>query len=367
MHVLRVSAVVPGVALAAYVLLSAVKTVVVPRAIRSQLTRWHFQAVARLTRLGTIRRRTSWDLYEPVWAMYGPIALLTLPLLWVTLLIGAFTVILWALGTSPFSEALAISGSSLVTLGFERPIGTGLELVAVAEAALGLGLVSLMISYLPTIYGAFSRREALVAMLEVRAGLPPAPVSMIARYHRIGWLDHLSQDLFARWEQWFVDIEESHTSHNALAFFRSPQPARHWLTAAGCVLDSAALTISALDLPDEPEASILIRTGFLCLRRIADVFVIPYDPDPAPTAPISVRRDEFDLCLDELAALGVPVRADREQAWADFAGWRVNYDAALVGLCDLLRPPPAVWSSDRLAAKPPRVRRVRIRRSAAGG
>ena len=42
------------------------------------------------------------------------------------------------------------------------------------EAVIGLGLVSLMISYLPTIYGAFSRREALVGMLEVRAGLPPS-------------------------------------------------------------------------------------------------------------------------------------------------------------------------------------------------
>ena len=32
-----------------------------------------------------------------------------------------------------------------------------------------------MISYLPTIYGAFRTREALVGMLEVRAGIPPLP------------------------------------------------------------------------------------------------------------------------------------------------------------------------------------------------
>ena len=48
-----------------------------------------------------------------------------------------------------------------------------------------------MISYLPTIYGAFSRREALVGMLEVRAGLPPSPAEMLTRYERIGWLGRL--------------------------------------------------------------------------------------------------------------------------------------------------------------------------------
>ena len=41
---------------------------------------------------------------------------------------------------------------------------------------------------------------------------------------------------------------------------------------------------------------------------------------------------------------------DREQAWADFAGWRVNYDAVLIALCRLTMAPYAPWSSDRSLA-----------------
>jgi hypothetical protein len=72
-----------------------------------------------------------------------------------------------------------------------------------------------------------------------------------------------------------------------------------------------------------------------------------------------VTRAEFDACLAELAEAGVPLRADRDQAWRDFAGWRVNYDAALVGMCSVIEPPPAPWSSDRAPRwSPPFLRTV---------
>jgi hypothetical protein len=44
----------------------------------------------------------------------------------------------------------------------------------------------------------------------------------------------------------------------------------------------------------------------------------------------------------------LPIKADREQAWRDFAGWRVNYDRALILLCGLVMAPAAFWSSDRV-------------------
>ncbi|MEY2552750.1 MAG: hypothetical protein QOC57_610, partial [Ilumatobacteraceae bacterium] len=200
----------------------------------------------------------------------------------------------------------------------------------------------------PTIYGAFSRREALVGMLEVRAGLPPSPVALLTRYARIGWLARIDDDLFLRWESWFVDIEESHTSQPSLVFFRSPHPGRSWITAAGCVLDTAAITASTIDRPHNASSDIMIRSGFLALRRIAEFFGIPFDPDPKATDPIMVTRREFDLMCVELTAAGVPLKSDRDQAWRDFSGWRVNYDRVLIELCALTIAPPAAWSSDRM-------------------
>ena len=107
--------------------------------------------------------------------------------------------------------------------------------------------------------------------------------------------------------------------------------------------------LSSVDVPWRPGAALYLRAGFLCLREVADQFLLPYDPDPAPDDPISVTRDEFDQSWDEMAAAGVPMKADRDQAWADFRGWRVNYDQPLLGLCALVEPPPAPWSSDRVA------------------
>ena len=42
---------------------------------------------------------------------------------------------------------------------------------------------------------------------------------------------------------------------------------------------------------------------------------------------------------DRLAAQGVPLVDDREQAWRDFAGWRVNYDRPLLSLAAYVDAP----------------------------
>ncbi len=346
MLVLQILAVVAGVALAVFTLASALKTVVVPRGYAVWLTRTHFQFVNRVFDLW-VRPSRPYEDRDRAFAHYAPVALVTLPGIWVALITVAFTGIFWGVGVHPFAEAFATSGSSLFTLGFDRPTGSGKVALSFVEAGIGLGLVTLMISYLPTIYGAFSRREALVGMLEVRAGLPPSPTELLVRYKRIGWLERLDDDVFERWEQWFIDVEESHTSHPSLVFFRSPHPERNWVTAAGCVLDTAAIAASTLDLPADARRDVMLRTGFFTLRRIADYFRIPYDPNPAPDDPISVSRREFDLLCVELRAMDVPLKADLDRAWRDFQGWRVNYDTVLVALCDVVMAPPAKWSSDR--------------------
>ena len=53
--------------------------------------------------------------------------------------------------------------------------------------------------------------------------------------------------------------------------------------------------------------------------------------------------------LEALQDAGMPIKADREKAWTDFAGWRVNYDRVLLVLCTLVMAPQAPWSSDRAA------------------
>ncbi len=356
----RIAVAVAGAAVVIVTLASALMTMVVPRARVTRLTWLHFAWIRRV--IGAVANpRRTFAARDRVLAVYAPLALVTLPAAWVTFVIAGFALVFWGTGVDPLAEAIAVSGSSLTTLGFERPDGLGRELLSVVEAALGLGLVALLISYLPTIYTAFQRRERVVAGLQVRAGLPPSPVKMYRRYVQIGWLDRIGDDVFPLWEGWFVDIEESHTSQPWLVFFRSPLPERSWITAAGCVLDLAALHNAVVDFPHDARADMFLRSGYLSLRRIAGSFDIAFDPDPRPDDPISVTRAEFDAVCAELGAVGVPLVADLDQAWRDFAGWRVNYDRVLVALAALVLAPPAPWVSDRAATSVLRMTRRRLR------
>jgi hypothetical protein len=352
----RAAAFVAGATVVVTTLASAVKTVIVPRAEPSMLARWVFVSLRRPFDW-RIKRAPTWEEADRIMARFAPFALILLPGVWIAIVLLGFVPIYWAIGLDVPREAFEQSGSSLLTLGFVFDTHGPAVAATIVEATLGLGLVALLISFLPSMYQQFSRREVLVSQLDTRAGTPPTPVNLFRRAKRIGWdLD----DLWTDWERWFAEVEESHTSYLALSFFRSPHHGRSWVTAAGAVLDCASLRASTLDMPPSWQAELSIRAGYLCLRRIAGSYDIPYDADPAPSDPISITRDEFDEVVDQLQAEGVPVKADRDQAWRDYAGWRVNYDTPLLALCGLVMAPYAPWSSDRSVNY-----RVRVLRSVA--
>jgi hypothetical protein len=336
-----------GLAIIVGTLVSAVRTFVVPRGISDWLTRRVFLAMRRIFDTVILPIRTYRG-RDRIMSVYAPVTLLILPVVWLILISLAYTCIYWALGDGTWTQAFTMSGSSLLTLGFAAPHDLMSTIVVFSEATIGLALIALFIAYLPTIYGAFSRREAAVTALEIRAGSPPSAVEMIKRFYRIHGFDHFGE-VWDTWEEWFVELEETHTSLGVLSFFRSPRPERSWITAAGTVLDTASLMLSAVDVHREPHAQLCVRAGYVALRYIADLFKIRYNPSPTvDTERISVSRAEFDAAFDELASAGVPMVDDREQAWRDFAGWRVNYDRVLLALANLTMAPYAPWTSDRM-------------------
>ena len=197
------------------------------------------------------------------------------------MLVG-FTLIFWGLEDAGWLHAFDVSGSSLFTLGFTTSAETWTRVLIFVEAGIGLFLLALLISYLPSLYTWYSRREVGIAALEVRAGSPPSAREMIWRYHRLGRLSEI-HEVWVEWQRWFAEVEESHSSYPALVFFRSPHLDHSWVTSAGAVLDAASLTVSSVDIPRDVEAEFCIRAGYLCLREIAGYFGISYDPDPRPT------------------------------------------------------------------------------------
>jgi hypothetical protein len=340
---LRIIVAVLGAALVARTVFSAVLTFMLPRAVVDTLSRPVFLDLRYLF-IWASRPIRSYRSLDRLWSLYAPIGLLGLEVFWMGLVMIGFAGIFWALSGNALT-ALEISGSSIFTLGIASSRSAPGVFLCFLEAFVGLGLIALLISYLPTIYSAWSRREAQVARLYARAGDDPRATTLLTRYHTLDSL-HRLHDVWLDWELWFTDVQESHTSLAPLVFFRSAQPEESWVNAAGVLLDTGALVHSTLELGRDPQLDVTLRAGFIALRRIAALFNVPFEPDPHyPATSVHVTRKEYDLAYDVMCEAGLPVKTDREQAWKDFAGWRVTYDGALIGLARLTAAPAANWIS----------------------
>ena len=342
----RTAVFLTGIFIIGGTLIAAIKTFILPRGVNVWLTRVVFRSIGFFFRLRV--RRASYEERDRIMAFFPPLALFLMPMILLVLILLGYMLLFWALEPRPLPELFYLSGSSLLTLGYASVNTPASKILEFSEAMIGLVLIAMLIAYLPTMYSAFSRRETAVVLWESRAGSPPTVAEMVARSFRTGELERL-RDVWIAWQTWFAELEESHTSLSPLVFFRSPQPQRSWITAAGSVMDSAAFILAVVDVPFDPQAAFCIRAGFLALRQIADFFKLPHEKNPARNMPISISRYEFDQECSKLVAQGVPLKPDREKAWRDFAGWRVNYDDVLLALAALTRAPYAPWISDRSA------------------
>lgn len=340
-------------------LINAIRSFVVPRAHNAWLARYVFLGVNRLLQFiikQQEKRAAAADAYltrDRILSYLAPVALFTIPMVLLFMIQIGYMFMFWAVDghdglyhDEDWYRAFILSGSSLLTLGFVYADNLPEMLLAFSEAMIGLILIAMLIAYLPTMYSDFTRREAFVAKLEVRAGSPPSPIEFIRRSYTFMSIERL-ETLWVQWEDWFTELDETHTSLGPLNFFRSPTPYRHWITAAGVVLDGSALYVAAIDVQISGQAQLCIRSGYLALRDIASFFNIPYNSTPAPDDPISISREQFDQMIQHLRERGIPIKADVEQAWRDFAGWRVNYDAILIALARFFNAPPGVvWITD---------------------
>ena len=235
----------------AAVLTSMLRTVVLPRAVPARLARAAFLAVHWLLRLRLrLTGRSDYATRDRIFAVQAPLGVFAQLTTWGVMIWLLFAALFWSVVASAvngpsISRALELSGSSMLTLGFDSPRGLPRQLLAFAAAGVGLTLLALVIAYLPTLYGAFSRREEVITKLSVRTGVPQSGLALLAGSWELGRFDQL-EEVWDGWEDWFIDIGEAQTTFPQLSFFRSPHPSNHWVLASEAVLDGAALLIDGL-------------------------------------------------------------------------------------------------------------------------
>jgi hypothetical protein len=325
--------------------LSVLRTLIVPRAYTSRLTRLTSIGVFRLA-LVFVRRTTEYRRQDRVLALVAPMSLVTLLVVWLSLFLLGYTLMVWPFDAGTINAPFLEAGSAMFTLGFISGRETGPTPLLFAAAATGPIIIALQIAYLPTLYAAFNRREVLVTLLETRAGAPAWGPEVLARHQLVGISDSLP-GFYADWERWAADVAESHATYPMLVWFRSAHALQSWVGGLLAVMDSAAMYLALAPSSAPSEARLCLRMGYTCLRRIAETVDIAFDEDPKPDDPISLTMDEFEQGVAHLERVGFPMERRAEEAWPHFHGWRVNYEAVAYALADRTVAPPALWSGER--------------------
>ncbi len=292
----------------------------------------------------------------------GPISLLTMLLIWILLFLLGYALLLWPYIQGDFGTALALSGSSIFTLGIAtspQTVPIALEFIA---AASGLIVIALQIGYLPTIYSAYNRRETLVTALASRTGSPVWGPEILAR-HSLSHAMSMLPSLFTSWEMWISDIKESHLSYPALVGFRSPEPIQNWIVSLLAVMDAAALYLSLAPAQAPPEAVLFLRAGIMGLDKLHKLVIISSRkalrkaiqtekttskvPVDSATITIELPYERFLRGIDHLTQVHFPMEKTPEEAWDTFRSWRVHYETTAYALANFVVAVPAPWSGHR--------------------
>lgn len=206
-------------------------------------------------------------------SIYGPLSLLLLFAVWAAVLIVGFGLLYYSGRTPhysglPIKAALYLSGTTFFTLGLGdiAPHSSLERILAVTESGLGFGYLALVLSYLPVIYQAFSRREVNIVLLDARAGSPPTASELLRRHGPDGF-DAL-RELLHEWERWSAEILESHVSYPVVSYFRSQHNNESWLGAIAAILDACALLVSGVENSCARQARL---TFAICRHTVVDL------------------------------------------------------------------------------------------------
>ena len=290
-----------GLTLLLAMLWDAFETIILPRRVtrRFRFARFFYRLTWRL-RSGVAQSIRDDKRRETYLSIFGPLSLLLLLAVWAAGLVAGFGILHFGLesrlnvagGAPSFSTYLYMSGTTLFTLGLGdvTPQDSLGRVLVVVEAGVGLGFLAAVISYLPILYQAFSRREVGISLLDARAGSPPSAGELLRRCQ--GDMPGLNRLLYD-WERWSAQLLESHLSYPVLAYYRSQHTNQSWLAALTAILDTCALTMAGVDGGPIRQAELTFAMARHAAVDLAQMFIAsPQTPkaERLPTSSLTALR-----------------------------------------------------------------------------
>jgi hypothetical protein len=286
-----------------------------------------FMAVTISHRL--VRNGRSYEHVQRAQAWTLPLFLFIAVTSWFLIVQLSFSLIL--LGTGAETEwlrAFSSSGSALSTLGFRTPPHLLGEYLAIYEAAIGLAVVVLLFTFVPSYQSAIQVRERKVGWIFARTGKHPTCVTLVESLQKSGRIDDVG--FWEDWESWFRGLLETHSIAPILAHVPSVYRGTNWIGAAAAVLDTASLHLSTLESRHSDTVRICRETGVAALNLIA--------AELDETRAVGTKSNDrfrakrialFDQLYEKLVEMKLPLRSDKEQCRSAFLMLCSEYQSSI--------------------------------------
>lgn len=399
----RGAAFIAGLLLLVLTTLSLMRTVVVPRMLRSTISDAVAATVVAVAK-GVARLRSSYRYRDGVLAWVGPTIIIAQLLTWLVLYLLAYGLLLYGQSGQGLGDSIREAGSSLFTLGFAAIDTENQTIIDFAAAATGPIVIALLIGFLPTIYSAYVDREADVTMLSATGGEPAWGPEFLSRF-ALADAESSLHDVFLRWARWSVQVRLTHSTYPVLVWVRSSRSTRHYIVSLIAIMDAAALRLALKTAGPHREAFALLLEGGQALDVIyahlysrrglrrgltrrsstnAVTALTPFEKDlprwdrrflalqvasdrdalqgldhgavealaAGDRDVVRLSRADFDRAVDVLRRSGFTIDRPLDEAWQQFQVTRARYEFAAQAICRRLDATPAPWTGDRSVPTP---------------
>ena len=298
-------------------------------------------------------RRLSRTRRHKLLNMIGPLLLPLLIVTYIVLLVFSFALIYYPHVPSGFTfgaprptpgwvDALYFSGVTLTTIGYGDivPRAAGLRFIALVEAATGVALISLAITYLLTVYSALERKRAVALSLYHQAG-QGADVAGLIAHHFVEGRFYGLRDALRTVTRDLQGLLESHIDHPVIHYFHPVEVYKSLPRILFLLLETCAVIKAALDreenadLRNYPEVRTLEAAARHVLSQLVDSLDLerrerPRRPTEREAEEAGRRwRRRYEDTLARLRESDIRLRDDTEAGWEEYRAQREEWESKL--------------------------------------
>ena len=287
----------------------------------------------------------------------GPLLLPLLIALLVILLIAGFALLFLPLletgfkidantRTGNLSEAIYFSGITLLTIGYGDvvPVSGTARLLALLEGASGLAMISLGVTYLLTVFGALERRRAVALAFYHQAGKGANVPGFIAVHFARGKFYDLT-DALKMGTRDLQELLETHLEHPVIHYFHPLEVYKGLPRLLFVMLETITILQTCLDAEeyleagDHPSLAVAASNVPFVLNELLTSLNLERKAGQEfeSEAEEAVRRQRcFKRARRELMKAKIKLRADPDQALAEYSARREEWEAKLYWFMDFL-------------------------------